>query len=92
MTTELESLVQLFKQEYEKFQTKQTAASATRARAHLLSIKKNADTLRKDILVKAKELKSSKTKAKTPANTTQPPVKPVSPKKTRKPRKPKKTS
>lgn len=88
MSTELETLIELFKKEHEAFQTKETQAAATRARAHLLSIKKNADTLRKDILAKAKELKEQKSKAKNPATTTPPPEPQALPKKkpARKPR------
>jgi hypothetical protein len=90
MATELETLFQLFKQENEKFESKGTQTSATKARAHLLSIKKNADTMRKEILIKAKSLKSAKKAKKTPATTEPVPEPPASPKKKTK-RKPKKT-
>lgn len=77
----LEQELQLFKSQLSSFHTRGTQSSATRARAHLLNIKKECDTLRKQLLSAAKEKKAAKTArvAPTPHPSPEPePSEPVS--------------
>ena len=58
MTTmsDLHTLINSVLLKHQKFQTKPTKIGATRIRATLLQIKKNADALRKEILLESKEV------------------------------------
>jgi L-lysine 2,3-aminomutase len=84
----LQSSIELAKMEYAKFQAKKTASAATKARAHLLQMKKTADSLRKQILAESKEHKSMKKKpVEQPTEEVVEEEEPVKKKRTRKSRK-----
>ena len=63
----LDQELQLFKSQLSSFQNRGTQISATRARSHLLNLKKECDSLRKQLLAAAKEKKASKTARVVPA-------------------------
>jgi hypothetical protein len=63
---DLHTLINSVLLEHQKFQTKPTKIGATRMRATLLQIKKNADALRKEILQESKEIVGKKGKKEMP--------------------------
>jgi hypothetical protein len=60
--SEIEGHLASTKIELKNFNCKKSAASATRARAHILKIKKLCDVSRKQILAECKSNKSNKSK------------------------------
>lgn len=59
---QVETLLAMAKADLNTFNTKKTAASATKARGSFLKIKKFCDEARKQILVESKANKANKTK------------------------------